>query len=79
MTIVDSTRGSVTIEVDGRRATVQGEFYPIGSRGPTFEIYSKLLHTWDDGTALGDAGRQAVLDDLVAEARARGWGEIEIL
>lgn len=79
MTIVDSTRGSVTIELGGRRATVQGEFYPIDDPGPTFEAYSKLLRTWDDGTILSDADRRAVLDDLAAEARARGWGEIAIL
>lgn len=71
--ITNMTRGSIEVTLDGRTATVTGEAYPIESPGPTFEAYSKLLRAWDDGTEMTEAEKRAVLDDMQADARARGW------
>ena len=76
--ITNMTRGSIEVTVGGRTATVPGEAYPIESGPPTFEAYGKLLQAWDDGTEMTEAEKRAVLDDLRADARARGW-EVAVL
>jgi hypothetical protein len=70
--ITHMTRGSIELEVDGRRVTVNGEAFLPGHGSPDFVAYGDLLTAWDDGEALSEADKRAVLDDLRQSARARG-------
>ena len=70
--ITHMTRGSIELEVRGRKVTVSGEAFLPGHGSPDFVAYGDLLTAWDDGEALSEADRQAVLDDLRESAQARG-------
>jgi hypothetical protein len=70
--ITHMTRGSIELEVDGRKVTVNGEALLPGHGSPDFVAYGDLLSSWDDGEPLSDADKRTVLEDLRASAKARG-------
>jgi len=72
------TRGSVELSVGGRDVTMQGEAYARGHGSPDFVAYRNSLMQWDDGEALTETDKQAIIDDLLCDGRARGWSiEVE--
>jgi hypothetical protein len=70
--ITHMTRGTIELDVGGRKVTVSGEAFLRGHGSPDFVAYRDLVVRWDDGEALTEADRDAVIDDLLASARARG-------
>lgn len=75
--ITNLTRATVELSVDGRKVTMHGEAYLPGHGSPAFVAYRNTLRAWDDGTELTEPEKQAAIDDLLADAQARGW-EIEV-
>jgi hypothetical protein len=63
--------GLVIVRVRGRVLRVGGE--SLFDRDPDFAIYPSFIGYWEDGSAISDEEKAAVLDDLVDEAAKRGW------
>ena len=66
------TRSSLTIAVNGRTITVQGEAYLPGHGSPDFVVYSETITRWDDGAPVSQDERNEVLAQIAREAQSRG-------
>ena len=68
--VVEVTRGYVRVRVEGRTATVDGDFVVGGRREPNFEVYGHVV--WDDGAPVTPQDRMAILSVLRERAPGRG-------
>ena len=64
-------RGSVIAVIGDRRVVIGGEALLEGD--PDFLVYAQYLKAWSDGTVLTEEEKVELLDELVEEARRRGW------
>jgi hypothetical protein len=76
MDLVWENRGLVQAIIGDRKILVGGEALLEGN--PDFLVYAQYLNSWEDGTPLTVEEKATFLDDLVEEARRRGW-KFEIL
>jgi hypothetical protein len=70
--ITRTTPWSITLEIDGRSITIDGDLYPRADFGMhDFCTASWGVHSWDDGEPIGPDERIRVLRELeVAAAKA---------
>jgi hypothetical protein len=72
--IIGATRSKTQLMVDDRIAKVSVEAYPRphGPDSPDFDVYQNWVD-WEDGGPMTADEKQAILDDLFASAREKGW------
>jgi hypothetical protein len=81
--IVEIARGHITMQVGGRRVTIQCEGYSRDSRAlnsPDFDVYADSIKQWDapdDNVGIDGPTRDRILDMLRDAMRSRGL-QIEI-
>ena len=71
MEIEWKNRGLVIATVGDRSVAIGGEALLDGD--PDFLVYAQYVKVWSDGSPLTDEEKVQLLDDLVEEARRRGW------
>lgn len=63
-------RGRMYVEINGRVLNVGGE--AMLNHNPDYLIYARYVG-WEDGGALAEEDKAALLDDVVQEAAKRDW------
>jgi hypothetical protein len=76
--LVQSTRGSITLDIDGAIIEFQGEAYLPGPKSPDFVAYSNSVRNKGTGQKLSGDALQDCLSELRQWAIDHGWNlEIE--
>jgi len=68
--VIGVTRSCVTVEVRGRRATIEGELLVRVRGEPDFVASSKQI-AWEDGAPITEADREEIVRLLHASKRIR--------
>jgi Immunity protein 74 len=67
------SRGTFQVDINGRSVTGQGEPLVSEHGRPTYLVYSDTLVKWEDGGAVSDAERAAILHRIQEEAERGNW------
>ena len=65
------SRGTVLAHIEGRTLRISGE--ALLESDPDFLIYPQYIVEWEDGAAISDEERDAILADVMTEAAKQGW------
>lgn len=64
-------RGLVVATINGRKIHIGGEALLAGD--PDYVVYAGFITSWADGSPLTEEMKADILDEVVEEARRRGW------
>jgi hypothetical protein len=64
-------RGLVVATINGRKIHIGGEALLAGD--PDYVVYAGVITSWADGSPLTEEEKADILDEVVEEARRRGW------
>jgi hypothetical protein len=68
--IVDAARGHLRLEINGRTATVYGEFFAVGDID--YYIDRASITRWDDGAPMSPSDQQLIVQELPEVASRSG-------
>ena len=71
--LIEATRGSIVLEIDGSIIDFQGEAYHRGYGSPDYVIYSNLVTDTETGSKITGELLIQSLEQLKKVAKENGW------